>query len=96
MSIQALSKRNRYKTTRRLCYARNVGAITAILAIIFGAVVLISSPFRAPQAGAHVDPPGCTTNGLDIDITPSSTLVQHGDIITYVVCFESISPPSIE
>ena len=92
MSNQVLSKSNTYKTTRRRCYARNVGVITATLAILLGTAFFISSPFRAPEASPDVLPLDCTTNGLDIDITPSATLVQHGDIITYVVCFDNDNP----
>jgi uncharacterized repeat protein (TIGR01451 family) len=66
----------------------------AVFATVSMAIVVAglgTAPARADQS-----PPGCSTNGLALDVTKSQTLARNGDTLTYTIKVSNSSPGSCD
>jgi uncharacterized repeat protein (TIGR01451 family) len=60
------------------------------------AVVAALGALGAAPAVAHQSPANCSTNGLDLTVSKSQTLVRNGDQMTYTVAISNNKPGSCD
>ena len=59
---------------------RSIGWVGVPMAALIAAVLMLSG-----GASGHIFPTGCNVNGLDLDVSASSPVVQRGDTVNFKV-----------